>query len=463
MLQSSEAGIGDVQVNVMAAVCLVHRHLSGAMCELVFRRLRTKERARKWTLEQLARFWVAVVMYAPKSLREAIEEYTGPQSGLGLVESSPSSLFERAQTLRWAFFRELFDRFIESLLRECPQRFETKLRARLRHFPEVWIVDGSGLDRIAKRLKVLRGVEEVVIPGSVIACYDLFRGVLRQLHYYEKLLGGEAGRLREILDGIPEGTLLVGDRGYSSVRLLAAMAERRLHGLVRLKRNIVAISVKELGRRIEGGCEVIDRLATIGTAQKKAPATRVRLIEKRLPGGEILRLATTVLDPKNLSASAALALYRRRWSVERLFSDLKSVLNLRRIYASNTNAVAMQVYTCAIVYDAMRVAQGEIAEAHDLEPEEISTAKLFPRLCPAHMKLLGAIECLDRVHELNPGVDLVDPDFAKSRMAMVRLKHLLVGRRKGRRNRPGYSKARTRMVPLSRYETHRARPDRRGR
>lgn len=439
---------------------MVHRHLSSAMCEMVFRKLRTKERARKWTLDQMARFWVAVVLHAPKSLREAIEAFTGPGSAIGIVETATSSFFERAQTLRWVFFRELFDRFVESLLPECPQRFERDLRAKLAGFPEVWIVDGSGLDRIAKRLKVLRGVEEVVIPGSVIACYDLFRGVLRQLHYCEKLLGGEAGRLREIIDGIPKGTLIVADRGYSSVRLLAAMRKRGVQGLVRLKRNIVASTVEILGRSVEDGCEVLDRLVTIGSGYKNAPVTRVRLIEKRLRDGTTLRLATTVLEPEELGASAALELYRRRWSVERLFYDLKEVLNLRRFYASNTNAVAMQVYTCAIVYDAMRVAQGEIAQANELQPEELSLAKLSPRVATAHMKLLGALEGFDIVCELNPGVELVEPDWGESRMAMVPLKELLVHRRTGPRRRPSYSAARTRMRSLSSYETRRAPPTR---
>jgi len=450
-----ERRIRDVRVNLMAAVCLVHRLLTSSMCALVFRELRTTERARKWTLERMLRFWVAVVMQAPKSLREAIEEFCGRHGVVSIVESSPSSFFERAQTLRWAFFRALFDRFVAALLPECPRRFESDLRGELSHFKEVWIVDGSGLDRVARRLKVLRGVEQVVIPGSVIACYDLFRGVLRQLHFYEKLLGGEASRLLEVLDGVPRGTLVVADRGYSSMRLLSAMGARGLQCLVRLKRNVVVKVVEELGRTVEDDCEVLDRIVVAGTGQG-APKLRVRLIEKHLRTGEVLRLATTVLDPALLPLSTALALYRRRWSVERLFYDLKEVLNLRRFYASNTNAVAMQVYACAIVYNALRTVQGEIAQAHEIEPEAISTAKLFPRVSVAHIKLLGALDGFDLVRRVNPHVDLVEPDWGRSNLATTRLKRLLVQRRKGPRGRPAYSKTRTRMVPLRRYETRRA-------
>src|SRR5207302_9391939 len=61
-------------------------------------------------------------------------------------------------------------------------------------------------------------------------------------------------------------------------------------------------------------------------------------------------LFTTVLDPQRLSAEEALQLYPLRWTIERLFFDLKEVLNLHRFYAANPNAVAMQIYAAALVH-----------------------------------------------------------------------------------------------------------------
>ena len=69
---------------------------------------------------------------------------------------------------------------------------------------------------------------------------------------------------------------------------------------------------------------------------------------------------------------------------------LKEVLNLNRIYAANPNAVAMQVYAAALVYNAMRVAQAEAAAAVGLAPEQLSPAKLYPRLAAACHVYLGA-------------------------------------------------------------------------
>ena len=71
-------------------------------------------------------------------------------------------------------------------------------------------------------------------------------------------------------------------------------------------------------------------------------------------------------------------LYPCRWDVERLFYDLKEVLNLHCFYAANPNAVAMQLYAAGMVYTAMRVAQAHVAQQAGIVPETISTEKFSP-------------------------------------------------------------------------------------
>jgi hypothetical protein len=360
-------------VNLTGAIDRVHAVLSSSVCEAAFRKLRSKERARKWTLE-------AVVTRAPSSLRAALDEFYGQRDGAELrFGTSRSSFFERAQSLSWSFFRELFEIFVAAAVPESAASFASELRERLVHYPEVWVVDGSSLARVAHLLKVTRHVKQVLIPGSVLVCYDLFRGIPRIVEFHEKLLGGEAARLRGLLDRVPAGVLLVADRGYSSVRLLAEIAGRGLSCVVRLKINHAMSLCEELGRLVDEGCEVVDRVVTLGQGGPRSPKLRVRVIEKRTKDGRVLRLATTELDPQRLPALVALSLYRRRWTVERLFYDLKEVLNLRRFYAANTNA-AMRVPR---VGDRVRAARGPGADRRRARaPSEELTAKL--RVATAH-------------------------------------------------------------------------------
>ena len=62
------------------------------------------------------------------------------------------------------------------------------------HFPEVWIVDGSRLDAVAQRLKLLREVRARVLPGCVTAFYDLYRGITRHLAFNADAAAGELPR-----------------------------------------------------------------------------------------------------------------------------------------------------------------------------------------------------------------------------------------------------------------------------
>jgi hypothetical protein len=138
-------------------------------------------------------------------------------------------------------------------------------------------------------------------------------------------------------------------------------------------------------RRVQGGL-LEDWLVRAGSGVS-APAQTLRYIRWRR-GGTRYEVLTNVLTPTRLSAEEALDLYPYRWGIERMFFDLKEVLNLNRIYAANPNAVAMQVYAAAIVYNGMRVAQSEAAAQLGWPPERISPAKFFPKLAVAcHLHL----------------------------------------------------------------------------
>jgi len=150
-------------------------------------------------------------------------------------------------------------------------------------------------------------------------------------------------------------TLVLGDRLYGTADFFAALAHQHCWGVVRRNRQLSLHKVQRLRkRRVHGGL-LEDWVVDAGTGVS-APIQRLRYIRWRR-GGTRYELLTNVLAPARLSAEEALDLYPYRWGIERMFFDLKEVLNLNRLYAANPNAVAMQVYAAAIVYNALRVAR----------------------------------------------------------------------------------------------------------
>lgn len=430
-------------LDLLGVSTLIRKHLTDVLCATTFQEVRVTERRRLWTLAALAKFWVHVVLKSPGSLTEALEEAHREPTLLGsTVSGTPQAFFERSQSLNWRFFAELYRRFVASITPSARLSYATEFADLREHFTELWIVDGSRLDAVAHRLKLLWDVRSPMLPGCLIAFYDLFRGYPRILGFDPDAARAEMNRVREALPQVPRGTLLLGDRLYASVQLFEDAKVPGVWLLCRRNRQLTFSKIRRLGQRAVNAGVLDDWLVDAGKGAT-APIQRLRYIRFKRAGA-VYELFTNVLDPRKLPAETAMSLYPRRWTVERMFFSLKATLNLHEFYAANPNAVAMQVYAAAIVYTAMRIAQADVARQADIEPEAISPEKFFPRVAKACGTAAG-IELGYRLTCLtNPGVRLKPPDPRGRPEFVVKLDEILVEKRGEKRRRRRYCKARRR-------------------
>ena len=369
-------------VDLLRVVDLLQEHMTPALCRTVFGDVRRTERQRVWTLEALIRFWTAVVLRAPKALSQALaDSLEGRDPSYPKVAASPEAFFQRCRDLRPVFFAEVFRRFTARLVTAVPSRYVAEIAPVRDRFAALVILDGSRLAAIAHRLKLLWNERAVVLPGCLLGVYDLGRGLCRHLHFSADAAAGEITRAKAVLADLARDTLVLGDRLYGTADFFAALHARGCWGVVRRTRLLSLHKLHRLRKRRLHGGVLEDWLVRAGTGVS-APTQTLRHIRWRRHGTRY-EVLTNVLAPARLSAEEALDLYPYRWSVERMFFDLKEVLNLNRLYAANPNAVAMQVYAAAIVYNAMRVAQSEGAAQLGWEPERISPAKFYPKVATA--------------------------------------------------------------------------------
>jgi Transposase DDE domain len=424
----------DQRIALLGTVELLHDHLTTSLCQTVFQQTRTTERERQWSLEALASFWTEVILRAPQSLTQALQEAAlGNNSGWPPVQASPEAFFQRCQSLNWRFFAKLHEAFVAQVLPQAQPCYASPVHTLREHFQEVWIVDGSRLDAVAKRLKLLWDIRAQVLPGCLTALYDLYRGIVRHLAFHADAAAGELPRAIAALEQVSKGTLLVGDRLYGVGTFFAALSERGIFGLCRRNGRQSWRWLRELSKSFIAGGTAWDTLIEIkGT--KDIPTQTLRWIKWR-KGGESWEMLTNVLEPERLSIRDALGLYPWRWKVERLFFDLKEVLNLHRFYTSSPNGVAMQVYAAALVHTAFRVAQGHTAQAIGTQPEEISPAKFFPRMAAAAIGLTWSELAFIEIQKANPGIDLQKPDWHRCAFAWATFEHVRVESRNGRRRK----------------------------
>ncbi len=117
-----------VRIDLVRVLELLRTHITAALCQTVFATVRITERQRRWTLQALVEFWLAVILRAPRALSQALyETLEGSEPLFPLVEATPEAFFQRCQSLRPAFFAALFTRFTAGLLTATPARYAQAL------------------------------------------------------------------------------------------------------------------------------------------------------------------------------------------------------------------------------------------------------------------------------------------------------------------------------------------------
>lgn len=421
-------------VCLLDMIDILTEHLNPALCQTVFQRVRKTERERKWTFPAIAQFWAAMIVRHPTSLRHGLDETRKKKREEELwprVMAEPQSFFQKCAELRADFFEALFTEFTGSLQPTARPVYASWMEQLRVHFPQVQIIDGSKLDAICHRLKLLWPVRVPVLPGCVTVVYDLFTGMISQAYFSAHSYKSEWARAPQALEKLKPGTLLLGDRLYGIVKYFPRLAELKAHGLFRLNGTVKVKRLEVLSTAQDGRTFCEDVLVEVGCGVR-CPKVRLRLIRYRHKRYS-LDLLTDVLDPEKLPASTAVQLYGMRWSIERMFLDLKRTLKLHSLYASHPNLVAQQFFAAAMVYNAFRVAQGGIAAKAGILPEQLSSEKLFPKLAQAANDYCIARYHAIRTAELNPGITIRFPDLRTMPTANTRLNSILAQRRSSHR------------------------------
>jgi len=438
-----------VEVHLAPAVEVLHKHITEAVCAEVYHELRTTERERKWSLFALARFWLAVILDPPPSLNQQLERtrHLDPRGFLPAVDASAEAFFQKCKVFKSDFFQEVYNRFIDAVLPEAPRRYCGELSHLEKSFTAVVVMDGSRLDKIAHRLKILWSEKAAILPGCILAVYDLFRGIARQVRFDSDAAASEFTRATEAIDSLDPGTLVLGDRLYCSIALFRQLSERGCSGLFKRNKTVSIKKTRRLSRSKINGALLEEWLVEVGAEDP----LELRLIRLK-NGRSTYEALTNVMDTERLSAIDAVELYPLRWNVERLFYDLKVVLNLKRFYAANPNAVAMQVYAAAMVHAAFRIAQAEIAKQVDLPPEELSPAKLFPLLAIASIKVIEAEYLFEETCKANPHIELRKPNWRNLPDTVVSLRHIRVQRRSSSRKKRRFHPERSKWKSIAKVK-----------
>lgn len=265
---------------------------------------------------------------------------------------SDSALSQRRLNLPWIIFEMILESALapKAKLKEHPEAFYKGLR--------LCGLDGSRFS-VANTPQIKAEMNKANTRRFKAAFAKVGVAVLVELGLHNPIAAAIGARdesemvlARQLLDRLPENSLLVSDRYYGVAAVLIDFKQIHKEGwrefLVRCKDKLKS---QVLESYADGSALVEIR------SEKKT--LRVREIRGRVRRGQDkwseVRLWTSLLDWKKHSASELLALYARRWEQESFYRELKVDLRSSVLVQSHTPLTAAQEIAALIMAYAILV------------------------------------------------------------------------------------------------------------
>lgn len=168
----------------------------------------------------------------------------------------------------------------------------------------------------------------------------------------------------ELLAHVPEGSVLVLDRGFPGYRFLHYLLhEHPVHFVVRCQTKSF---FKPVERFIKSGLgeALIELAPPVRLRSQFGKTLRVRAIRFESPRAETSVLLSDLVDAQKYPAAEILSLYAKRWEIETFYRTEKSEMKLETFHGKTINAVLQEIHASAIMVVIARVLM-VLSQEHD--------------------------------------------------------------------------------------------------
>lgn len=193
---------------------------------------------------------------------------------------------------------------------------------------------------------------------------------------------GETALLRQLLDRLKAGDIVLGDRYFCSYFMICLLQELGVHVVTRLHQKRTADFRR--GRRLAAGDHLVewqrpDRPDWMDQATyDRMPASiQVREVEVKVPPRkgfrpDVLVVVTTLLDGVKYTRDDLAQLYRRRWLAELDIRAIKCSMDLDVLRCKSPEMVRTEIWIGLLAYNLIRQTLLQSALAADRSPRELS-------------------------------------------------------------------------------------------
>jgi len=278
------------------------------------------------------------------------------------------------------FPSELFEKVFKDLLPSLRAAWHSRnkrplpesIQFTLSKFEKIWIVDGSTLEALFRKLQSLEEAQRGQLAGKMSTVIDLMTRLPVEIWFEENPNASDTKLEENILNLVTERTLLLLDRGFYHFNFWHQLIEKKVDFITRIKKG-AALKVEQV---FTDSYELRDRKISLGSGTKKTPFITLRLIEVR-SGKTWHSYLTSVLDPKVLPPYVVADLYRRRWRIEDAFNTVKRLLGLSYLWTGSINGIKLQIWATWLFYAVLVDLCDAVADELSLPFDDISLEMIY--------------------------------------------------------------------------------------
>jgi len=152
---------------------------------------------------------------------------------------------------------------------------------------------------------------------------------------------------------VPEGSILVFDKGYNDYKQLARWIDKQIYFVSRLNKAAVYKELEKYPVAPEDRQSGIlkDQKVLLGHhSHNNITRVKVRVVTYRDPqSGKVFKFFTNITNMVPLTIAN---IYKKRWQIESLFKRIKQNYPLKYFMGDNENAIKIQIW-CALIADLL--------------------------------------------------------------------------------------------------------------
>lgn len=231
-------------------------------------------------------FMIAAVLTLPWRNVPGVQDLTRLLAREGFLWIKPKVVTQKAISERFLTFPAiLFEKVLKELLPQLRQKSHERINRPLPEsvqftrsiFAEIWIVDGSTLAALFRKLKSLEDVPIGKLAGKIGVVIDLVTRLPVEIWFRNNPNSSEVNFEKDILNLVKAKTLLLLDRGFYHFFFWQQLIEGKIDFITRLKKGtsiqIVKVFSDSYGLR--------DKLIRLGSGKNNTPILTLRLVEVR--------------------------------------------------------------------------------------------------------------------------------------------------------------------------------------